>query len=84
MIERLLHERAERDEGVIIKAGVGEVQSARRKCILQREVVILRENGENIAESVFADDHGTDFELFICHKITTRQHLTTWAGTEQG
>ena len=84
MVIGRLPERAERDDGAVVKTAVGKIQKTRWKRLLQADVVKLRECGKNVAEPVGIRDHEADFKLLNCHKITTCPHLTTWAGTEQG
>ena len=51
--------------------------------VLERQIAAAASFVENVAKFVLMNDSGADFELFICHKITTRPHLTTQAGREQ-
>ena len=83
MVIGRLSERAERNDGAVVKTAVGEIQKTRWKRLLQADVVKLWKSGKNVAEPAGMRDHKTDFKLLNRHKNTTRQHLTTQQGWGQ-
>ena len=83
MVIGRLSERAERNDGAVVKTAVGEIQKTRWKRLLQTDVVKLWKSGKNVAEPAGMRDHKADFKLLNRHKNTTRPHLTTQQGWGQ-
>ena len=83
MVIGRLSERAERNDGAVVKTAVGEIQKTRWKRLLQADVVKLWKSGKNVAEPAGMRDHKTDFKLLNRHKNTTRPHLTMRQGQAQ-
>ena len=83
MVIGRLPERAERNDGAVVKTAVGEIKKTRWKRLLQADVVKLRKSGKNVAEPAGMRDHKTDFKLLNRHKNITRQHLTMRQGRAQ-
>lgn len=80
----LLREVGQRHKGIVVARIVIESERPNGHSVLEHQIVATAGFVENVAEPVLANDSGANFKLFISHKNTTRQHLTTWAGTEQG
>ena len=79
----LLREVCQRHKGIVVARIVIESERPDGHSVLEHQIVAAAGFVENVAEPVLANDSGANFKLFISHKNTTRQHLTTRVGVGQ-